>query len=100
MDAITAMPVPVAVDLTDEELSFAELAARSGLEPELARRLDHSPADVLAEFGLSPVRPVRAGTAVVIEDLSRSVTDSLAIPTWCIASPEDPDAAAASAGRC
>ncbi|WP_265566854.1 hypothetical protein [Streptomyces hygroscopicus] len=98
MDTISARPVPVAVDLTDEELRFAELAARSGLEPDLARRLDTSPATVLAEFGVSPVPSAPVGKIVVIEDLSRPATDSLAIPTWCIASPEEPVAAAA--GRC
>jgi hypothetical protein len=97
---IGAMPVPPAVDLTDEQLRFAELSARSGLEPALARRLNSSPADVRVEFGLSPAVPAPSGTALVIEDLSRPAINSLAIPTWCVSGPEEPEAAAAAAGRC
>lgn len=57
---------------TEQALRFAELAARSGLDPQLADRLADHPEAVLTEFGipadqldrLTPDRPT-----VVIEDL-------------------------------
>lgn len=57
----------------------AELAARTGLEPELAQRYAADPASVLAEFGLSATEPLYLGgsldcTDFVIEDLDPKAT--------------------------
>jgi hypothetical protein len=93
MDTTSAQPAPLAVHLIEEELRFAELTARTGLEPELAQRYKNSPALVLAEFGLSVTEPAPARTALVIENLSRSAAGAMAIPTWTTAgpSPEEPN---------
>src|ERR1041385_172576 len=81
MDTTFARPTLVSVDTVEEDLRFAELTARSGLEPELAQRYETSPALVLAEFGLSVPAAAPAGATVVIEDLSRSAAGAMAIPT-------------------
>ncbi|GHF22003.1 hypothetical protein [Streptomyces morookaense] len=84
-----------------DALRFAELAARSGLEPELARRLENSPAAVLAEFGLSAGHPEpAAGTTLLIEDLSRSTAGALVVPTWTVVAPTPQEPTGATAGRC
>jgi hypothetical protein len=60
---------------TLESRRFAELAARTGLEPDLAQRYATDPVAVLAEFGLSAAEPlyfddfVTAETAILIENL-------------------------------
>ncbi|MDX3457608.1 hypothetical protein PV396_37615 [Streptomyces sp. ME02-8801-2C] len=92
MDTLFTKPALVAVDLLEDDLRFAELTARAGLEPELGRRYENSPTLVLAEFGLSGAAQAPAGAGVVIEDLSRSAAGAMAIPTWTTAgpSPEEP----------
>lgn len=76
-------------DATEQALRFAELAARSGLDPHLADRLATHPTDVLGEFGVS----VEAGQhltldqpTLVIEDLwaggPRGVVRSTTIPSY------------------
>ncbi|GHE55542.1 hypothetical protein [Streptomyces capitiformicae] len=99
MDIAVVKPAPVTVHLTEEDLRFAELTARAGLEPELAQRYANSPALVLAEFGLPATEPASTGTAVVIEDLSRSAAGAMAIPTWTTVgpNPEEPNVPAAAA---
>ena len=98
MDTTFARPTLVSVDTVEEDLRFAELTARSGLEPELAQRYETSPALVLAEFGLSVPAAAPAGATVVIEDLSRSAAGAMAIPTWTTAGPypEEPKVPAAA----
>ncbi|MFF9406835.1 hypothetical protein ACF1B0_15130 [Streptomyces anandii] len=91
------------MNVAEEIMRFAELAARTGLEPELARRFESDPAAVLREFGLpaggagAPAVLVAAagtgsgpgtGTAAaaggdrVVESLGAVGTDSPA--GWCV----------------
>jgi hypothetical protein len=101
---------PAAVTPADHAPSghhrFAELAARTGLEPELAQRYtndpvavlaefglsaaassypgttaDSDPVALLAEFGLSAAEPLYLGAPVVIEDLDRADAESPASGT-------------------
>lgn len=99
MDTIPAKVASTVCQVTLEDLRFAELAARTGLEPELARRCGDDPLAVLAEFGLiaaeplyvggdelheqvallasfglTAAEPCYVGSAVVIEDLDRVAT--------------------------
>ncbi|WP_157875895.1 hypothetical protein [Peterkaempfera griseoplana] len=57
----------------DEARRFAELSARTGLEPELAQRYANDPVSVLAEFGLTAAEPLYLGadddSLLLIEDL-------------------------------
>jgi hypothetical protein len=76
-----------------EARRFAELAARTGLEPDLAQRYANDPVAVLAEFGLSAAEPVYAGefltttSAVLIEELDSPGTEVLgALLTFCTGS--------------
>ncbi|KAF4407925.1 hypothetical protein [Streptomyces lycii] len=64
-----------------EDLRFAELAARAGLEPDLARRCADDPAGLLEEFGLSPAEPLRTGRSVLVEHLDRHDGLTMAAPT-------------------
>ncbi|MER6352163.1 hypothetical protein ABT186_10005 [Streptomyces sp. NPDC001634] len=71
------------MNVAAEVLRFAELAARTGLEPELARRLDADPEAVLREFGLS----AREAESVVdggpgVEILSGVGAEARA--RWCV----------------
>jgi hypothetical protein len=67
----------------------AELAARTGLEPELAQRYAENPIAVLAEFGLSATEPLYLGGAFdagdfVIEDLeSPKPSFGVGVFTFC-----------------
>ncbi|MGK5627328.1 hypothetical protein [Streptomyces sp. URMC 123] len=88
-----------------EEHRFAELAARTGLEPELAQRYADDPVGVLAEFGLpaaesayhggsamedhvailaefglSAAEPLFMGAGVVIEELDDRLAAERACP--------------------
>jgi hypothetical protein len=59
------------MNVTEEVFRFAELAARTGLEPELARRFESDPGSVLREFGLPADEAVRAaGGGIVVESLT------------------------------
>ncbi|MFC1416165.1 hypothetical protein [Streptacidiphilus cavernicola] len=76
--------------LTDpDDRRNAELAARTGLEPELAQRYAADPAAVLAEFGLSATEPLYIGGSFdsddfVIEDLDpKSLSNTVALLTYC-----------------
>ncbi|MZD07811.1 hypothetical protein GTW43_22400 [Streptomyces sp. SID5785] len=79
------------MNVTEEIMRFAELAARTGLEPELAGRLDTDRTAVLREFGLpsDEAALVPAGGDRVLESLSNAGADARA--TWCTCwSPELP----------
>ena len=72
-------------ELSNEEvLRFAELAARTGLEPQLAGRFEADPAAVLREFGLSEgeARYVTGGSLSVESLSGAGVTVSSA--SWCV----------------
>ncbi|WP_354643030.1 hypothetical protein [Kitasatospora camelliae] len=75
MKSTTDMPVIACTTLDDRR--FAELAARTGLEPELAQRYASDPVAVLAEFGLSAAEPLYLdeiltdAELILIEDLDR-----------------------------
>ncbi|MFE1753232.1 hypothetical protein [Streptomyces anandii] len=91
------------MNVAEEIMRFAELAARTGLEPDLARRFESDPAAVLREFGLpaggtgAPAvlvaaagtgtgpctgTPAAAGGDRVVESLGAVGTDSPA--GWCV----------------
>ncbi|WP_377270047.1 hypothetical protein [Peterkaempfera sp. SMS 1(5)a] len=78
----------------DEARRFAELSARTGLEPELAQRYANDPVAVLAEFGLTAAEPLYLGgdvdddSLLLIEDLDPA-NDLLleARSSFCITSP-------------
>lgn len=87
------------MNVAEEIMRFAELAARTGLEPDLARRFESDPAAVLREFGLPAgeagapavlvaANSTGAGTAAaaggdrVVESLGAVGTDSPA--GWCV----------------
>lgn len=71
------------MNVAEEVLRFAELAARTGLEPELAGRFEADPEAVLREFGLS------AGEAQLVTGGSRSVQNlsgvgaDISAAAWC-----------------
>jgi hypothetical protein len=76
---------------------FAELAARTGLEPELAERFAIDPRSVLAEFGIpasgldrSPEYALAAAPAVlVIEELDQAdPSDIVGYSHACISRPD------------
>jgi hypothetical protein len=66
---------------------FAELAARTGLEPELAQRYASDPVAVLAEFGLSAAEPLYLGgflgeeSGTLIDDLDAA--PAAVVAHWC-----------------
>ncbi|MGW0631104.1 hypothetical protein [Streptomyces sp. NPDC002758] len=71
------------MNVAEEVVRFAELAARTGLEPELARRFEADPEAVLREFGLS------AGEAEYVTDGGRVVENFSGVgaqastASWC-----------------
>lgn len=90
----------MAIRSAEENRRFAELAARTGLEPELAARYDSDPVAVLAEFGLPAAEPLYTEGWVVIEDLTRSGAQGVAAPTVFSYAPDSrPGVSAPGAGR-
>ncbi|MEV0092381.1 hypothetical protein [Streptomyces sp. NPDC050738] len=86
------------MNVTEEVLRFAELAARTGLEPELAQRYESDPAAVLAEFGISGNMPRTTQGTTVIEDLSAPEGHARDTIRWCFGGiPFQPDPAGAPA---
>lgn len=79
------------MNVAEEVIRFAELAARTGLEPELARRFETERESVLREFGLSAGEARRAtGEGLVVESLSGAGAEA-AGARWCTCwSPELP----------
>ncbi|MFJ7270855.1 hypothetical protein ACIQV3_30130 [Streptomyces sp. NPDC099050] len=73
------------MNVAQELFRFAELAARTALEPKLGRRFDADPAGVLLEFGLE-ARGLdwTSGATLSIDDLS-TVTGSLSSCLRCTA---------------
>ncbi|MDX6313961.1 MAG: hypothetical protein QOF84_4362 [Streptomyces sp.] len=76
METIAIAPISTTAHTAEEELRFAELVARAGLEPELDVRFTADPVAVLSEFGLAAAEPVYfaalysdAPASLVIEDL-------------------------------
>ncbi|MFJ9694870.1 hypothetical protein [Kitasatospora sp. NPDC101183] len=73
-----------------ESRRFAELAARTGLEPDLERRYAEDPVSVLAEFGLSAAEPLYVGdcltgeSVIMIEELDPRGDHSLVLRDICI----------------
>lgn len=81
MATIAPRTAAEAVYSMQDDLRFAELAARTGLEPELARRCTDDPAALLEEFGLSAAEPLYTGQSVVVEELDRADGLALVAPT-------------------
>ncbi|KNE82228.1 MULTISPECIES: hypothetical protein [Streptomyces] len=81
MATIAPQTAADAVYTLQDDLRFAELAARTGLEPELARRCADDPAALLEEFGLSAAEPLYTGQSVVVEELDRADGLALVPPT-------------------
>lgn len=86
--AATAERVTAERVTIEQDLRFAELIARSWLEPELAERYSRDPRGVIADFGIElpagapiPSLPAVAEMKLVIEDL-----DSAARAKGCTAS--------------
>ncbi|EMF30196.1 hypothetical protein ACPCIX_16240 [Streptomyces pseudogriseolus] len=78
------------MNVAEEVVRFAELAARTGLEPDLARRLETEREAVLAEFGLPAGVAGGAGEEPVVESLSGAGVEP-AGARWCTCwSPELP----------
>lgn len=72
------------MNVAEEIFRFAELAARTCLEPDLARRFDADPQSVLREFGLSAAEAQRATAEVrAVESLSGAGADP-AGARWCV----------------
>ncbi|MEW2248538.1 MULTISPECIES: hypothetical protein [unclassified Streptomyces] len=71
------------MNVAEEVLRFAELAARTGLEPALAGRFEADPEAVLREFGLSAgeAQHVTGGTPALLS-LSGASAD-ISDATWC-----------------
>lgn len=82
----------MAVRTLEETRRFAELAARTGLEPELAHRYATDPVAVLAEFGVSTTEPLYLVDSAMIEDLDGPDVSAVAAPTLFSYAP-DPDTA-------
>ncbi|WP_326438142.1 hypothetical protein [Streptomyces sp. H27-D2] len=116
MGTSASTPDATAIRTATEDHRFAELAARTGLEPELAQRYATDPvsvlaefgmsaaeshymsapagdeqAAILAEFGLSAAEPLYMGASLVIEDLYRPAPAGLASPTWTYIPEPGPD---------
>ncbi|MFJ1974868.1 hypothetical protein ACIO93_40280 [Streptomyces sp. NPDC087903] len=79
------------MNVAEEVIRFAELAARTGLEPELARRLEADREAVLREFGLTAAEAEgAAGEGRVVESLT-AVAAEASTARWCTCwSPELP----------
>jgi hypothetical protein len=71
------------MNVAEEIIRFAELAARTGLEPELAGRFEADPEAVLTEFGL----PAGEAESMVgtgrVENLS-GVDAEVSEASWCV----------------
>jgi hypothetical protein len=81
MGTIAPEAAAEAVYTVQDDFGFAELAARAGLEPELARRCTDDPVALLAEFGLSAAEPLYTGQLVVVEELDRLDGLTMVAPT-------------------
>ncbi|MFI9154591.1 hypothetical protein [Streptomyces sp. NPDC053367] len=65
----------------EQDLRMASLAARAGLEPELAQRFGRDPYAVLAEFGLVPAQDPGCPTVLELENLQPYDVTAVANPT-------------------
>lgn len=81
MATIAPRTAAEAVYTLQDDLRFAELAARAGLEPELARRCTDDPVALLEEFGLSAAEPLYAEGSVLLEELDRADGSTMVAPT-------------------
>lgn len=72
------------MNVAEEVLRFAELAARTGLEPELAGRFEADPEAVLREFGLSAGEAAQlvTGGSRSVQNLS-GVGADISDAAWC-----------------
>ncbi|MGW1774647.1 hypothetical protein [Streptomyces sp. NPDC002104] len=71
------------MNVAQELFRFAELAARTALEPKLGQRFDADPAGVLLEFGLQAQGvDWTSGATLAIDDLS-AVTGSVSSCLRC-----------------
>ncbi|WP_407841966.1 hypothetical protein ACE1OC_42190 (plasmid) [Streptomyces sp. DSM 116496] len=72
------------MNVAQELFRFAELAARTALEPKLGQRFDADPAGVLLEFGLEAQGvDWTSGATLSIDDLSAAVTGPMSICLRC-----------------
>ncbi|MFD9306531.1 hypothetical protein ACFWCB_28380 [Streptomyces sp. NPDC060048] len=72
------------MNVAQDLFRFAELAARTGLEPKLGQRFDRDPSGVLLEFGLEAHAVDWAGGATLsIDDLSADVDGAVDFCTRC-----------------
>ncbi|MBT2447918.1 hypothetical protein J7F03_12685 [Streptomyces sp. ISL-43] len=72
------------MNVAQDLFRFAELAARTGLEPKLGQRFDRDPSGVLLEFGLEAhAVDWAAGATVSIDDLSAAVDGAMSLCTRC-----------------
>lgn len=82
----------------ESTLRFAELSARTGLEPELALRLEADPKAVFAEFGLpaSAAAWVPEPSGAGLQNLTALAKEDAVVmySTMCIASEADAPAQA------